>query len=73
MTEFKITVNPILTQIKATALGIGRELEREDYASMTAKEAESWAMGRAQERGFEDKKVQEYIAFLAMAYVLKKF
>jgi len=61
------------TAIKGAAYGIGRALAREDWASMSAREAESWAMEKARERGFIEEKVQEYIAFLAMAYVLKKF
>lgn len=61
------------TAIKGAALGIGRALERKDWASMSAKEAESWAMEQAKKRGFIEPKVQAYIAFIAMAYVLKKF
>ena len=55
--------------IKATALNVGRELEKEEWFNMSPVEAESFCQKKLEERGI-DKRYHEIITMLAMSFVL---
>ena len=55
--------------LRANILAIGRELERQDWSSMSSKQAEAWCLKRAKEKGVPPS-LRSAVAYGAMKYVI---
>jgi hypothetical protein len=56
-------------EINATALNIGKALQREDWYKMSADQAEDWCIAQCDKRGICPEQA-EVIAMLAMNFVI---